>query len=296
MKRGSTRSSTWATGPMRCVSLDVPHYRQTAPVGNAFRGKRILAGRARQPAGQPARRGRRGLQRRRWPDLATAVYDRNSVALLLNDRQRRLSAAADRDPAGAGGSPVADRAASVPSRCWPATSTASGGMDLAVVNSLSSNVAILLDFDGQRFASERYVTVGTLPDCDRRRRCGRRRRPGSGRHQRMEQHGVDPAQRRPRPVYADAAAPAVGNHPFGVATGDFNEDGRTGLGRGRLRHASAGRRLGRRAACCWPTAGRFVSVRHGVPRGVRACRRWSPRIWTAMDIWTWPSPTSCRTT
>ncbi len=39
----------------------------------------------------------------------------------------------------------------------------SGSLDLAVVNSSSSNVAILLDFDGTGFASKTFVPVGTLP-------------------------------------------------------------------------------------------------------------------------------------
>ena len=142
----------------------MPHYLQTAPVGNTLLATGLLAGRARQPAGQPARCGRGGLQRRRRPGSGDGRVRPQLRGLAAERRQRRFPQTPIEIPLAPAGRPPAEPRGFGRSPCWPATSIGSGRPDLAVVNNLSSNVAILLDFDGTSFASEQYVTVGTLPN------------------------------------------------------------------------------------------------------------------------------------
>ncbi|TVS20305.1 MAG: hypothetical protein EA424_04645, partial [Planctomycetaceae bacterium] len=89
------------------------------------------------------------------PDLAVAVYHPVGVKLLLNDGHGNFSGAPitiDLPPGAAGATDLVS-----------GDFNGNGTDDLAVVNYLSGSVTILLDFDGQRFASATSVAVGQQP-------------------------------------------------------------------------------------------------------------------------------------
>jgi CSLREA domain-containing protein len=135
--------------------VEVPHQRQTAPVGNSFTRRVYSLAVPGNPLGSPQDVAIGDYNDDGHPDLATAIYDRNAVSVLLNDGHGSFPSSPIEiplEPQGYG--PVALLAGDFNDR---------GGQDLAVVNSLSSKIAILLDFDGMRFASTRYVPVGVLP-------------------------------------------------------------------------------------------------------------------------------------
>ncbi len=213
--------------------LDVPHYLQTAPIGNRFARQEYSLAMAGTPLGSPQDVVSADFNGDGWLDLALAMFDRNSVALLLNDGHGgftqpwiEISLAADR-PADAprGFGPVALLAGNF---------NRDGRMDLAVVNNLSRNVAILLDFNGQRFASEKYVAVGSSPnaitsgDLDQDKDLDLivthdLSQGGATKNLWILRNDGQGA------FTADGTSPAVGNNPYGAVVGDFNEDGRSDL-------------------------------------------------------------------
>ena len=220
-ERGQYAFANLGNRPYAVRVLDLPHYVQTAPVGNSFAKRVYSLATPGSPLGSPQDVAVGDLNGDGSPDLATAIFDRNAVTLLLNDGYGNFATTPieiSLEPQGYG--PVAVLAGDFDGR---------GGSDLAVVNSLSSKLAILLDFDGTRFASVQYVAVGAMPnavasgDLD-----------GDGDLDlivtneadnnlsivRNDGHGV---------LIADAARLPVGQHPFDVVAGDFNEDHRLDL-------------------------------------------------------------------
>jgi hypothetical protein len=142
--------------------LDVPpDVRQETPIGNAFTRQTHPLAVPSRLLGGPQDVVAADFNNDGWPDLAIAMSDGNAVSILLND--------------GRGGYP----ATPIDISLAPANLSAprgegafalvagdfngQGGMDLAVANSDSGNVAILLDFDGSRFSSPRYVSVAEMP-------------------------------------------------------------------------------------------------------------------------------------
>ncbi|MCY2990669.1 MAG: S8 family serine peptidase [Planctomycetota bacterium] len=201
--------------------LESPFHLQTSPLGNSFAKRTYSLAVPGNPLGSPQDVAIGDFNGDGFPDLATALYDRNAICLLLNDAQGAFASTpfeTSLEPQGYG--PVAVLAGDF---------NGQGGVDLAVVNSLSSTVAVLLDFDGMRFTSLQYIVVGVLPqsvasgDLD-----------GDGDLDlivanegdnnlsilRNDGHGV---------FTANAARLPVGNHPFAVVAGDFNEDHRLDL-------------------------------------------------------------------
>ncbi|MCY2987295.1 MAG: tandem-95 repeat protein [Planctomycetota bacterium] len=209
--------------------LDVPHARQTTPVGNSFTRQVYSLASPNTPPGNPQDVAVADFNRDGAADLAVAVFDRNAVSLLLNDGNGRFAQPPPEISLAPSNRPTTAPRGVGPIAILAGDFNGQGGADLAVVNNLSSNVTILLDFDGSHFASETYITVGTLPnsvagaDLD-----------GDGDLDllvtnewnntvsilRNDGHGR---------FTADVTAPATGNHPFDVASGDFNEDGRLDL-------------------------------------------------------------------
>ncbi|MCY2990635.1 MAG: FG-GAP-like repeat-containing protein, partial [Planctomycetota bacterium] len=209
--------------------LESPQQQQTAPVGNRFERQAYSLAVPGNLLGSPQDVTIADFNSDGAKDLATAVYDRNSVALLLNDGRGAFPQTPIEIPLAPAGRPPAEPRGFGAIALLAADFNRSGQPDLAVVNNTSSNVTILLDFNGTSFASEVYVPVGVLPNAisagdldgdgdldlvvtnEFNNSVSILRNDGQGR------------------FTADAAAPAVGNHPFGVATGDFNHDGRLDL-------------------------------------------------------------------
>lgn len=209
-------------------SLDVLQSLQTAPVGNALSRQAYSLAVPGKPAGGPQDVAVVDVNGDGWPDLASAIFDGNSLALLVNDQHGGFAQPMIEIPLAPADRPVNEPRGLGPIAVLAGDFNGQGGMDLAVANSLSSNVTILLDFDGERFVGEQYVNVGALPNSIARadfdgdydldlvvtnewsNTVSILRNDGQGR-------------------FAPVAAPAVGNHPFGVAAGDFNEDGRMDL-------------------------------------------------------------------
>ncbi|MCY2987439.1 MAG: S8 family serine peptidase, partial [Planctomycetota bacterium] len=200
--------------------LDVPQQRQTTPVGNSFTKRVYSLAVPGNPLGSPQDVATGDFNGDGFPDLATAIYDRNAVSLLLNDGRGTFASAIEISLEPQGYGPVAVLAGDF---------NGQGGIDLAVVNSLSSKLAILLDFDGTHFASTQYVLVGVLPnavasgDLD-----------GDGDLDLIVTNEADNnlsvLRNNGHGVFtAGAARLPVGNHPFAVVAGDFNEDHRLDL-------------------------------------------------------------------
>ncbi len=99
-----------------------------------------------------------------WPDIALAILNENNVVIFLNDRLGGFAAAkvVSVSPLGSG-----------PYSLLAGNFDGQGGDDLAVANSYSSNVAILLNFNGTTFASRDSVNVVSIP-------VGLARDPGQG--------------------------------------------------------------------------------------------------------------------
>ncbi|MCY2986823.1 MAG: S8 family serine peptidase, partial [Planctomycetota bacterium] len=209
--------------------LEAAYHQQTTPVGNTFSRQAYSLAVPGNAQGSPQDVAVADFNGDGANDLATAVFDRNAVALLLNDGTGAFARTPLEIPLAPANRPSAAPRGFGPIALLAADFNRNGQPDLAVVNNISSNVTILLDFDGTRFASEVYVTVGVLPnavisgDVDHdgdldlvvtnefNNNVSILRNDGQGH------------------FTADAVAPTVGNHPFGVATGDFNEDGRLDL-------------------------------------------------------------------
>ncbi|MCY2991008.1 MAG: S8 family serine peptidase [Planctomycetota bacterium] len=209
--------------------LEVPHYQQLSPVGNHFEKQVYSLAAPGSQLGSPQDVAVGDFNRDGAGDLAVAVFDRNAVSLLLNDRNGAFPQPPLEISLAPSGRPTTAPRGVGPIAILAGDFNGQGGADLAVVNNLSSNVTILLDFDGSHFASETYVTVGTLPNSvagadldgdgnldlvvtnEWNNTVSILRNDGQGR------------------FTADIAAPATGNRPFGVASGDFNEDGRLDL-------------------------------------------------------------------
>lgn len=89
------------------------------------------------------------------PDVAFTVSNRNVVSLLINDGAGSFSETlidVDLGPDGAG-----------PSALVPGQFDGDGSLDLAVANSLTGNVSVLLNFHETAFGSIRHVRTGLSP-------------------------------------------------------------------------------------------------------------------------------------
>ena len=85
---------------MRCAFEEVAQYRQTSPVGNDFAKSVYSLAVPGTPLGSPQDVAIADYNGDGWDDLATAVFDRNAVAVLVNDRQGGFPQYADRNPPG----------------------------------------------------------------------------------------------------------------------------------------------------------------------------------------------------
>jgi subtilisin family serine protease/Tol biopolymer transport system component len=211
-----------------CV-LETPQYQQTAPVGNRFVRQAYSLAVPGNPLGSPQDVVAADFNGDGWPDLATAMYDRNSLAVLLNDQQGGFAQPLLEFPLAPPDRPVAEPRGFGPVALVAADFNARGGLDLAVVNSLSSNVTVLLDFDGTRFTSVQYVPVGLLP-----RAIASGDLDGDGDLDLVvtneAENNVSILRNDGRGMFtADAARLPVGNRPSDIVVGDFNEDQRLDL-------------------------------------------------------------------
>ncbi len=132
---------------MRCAFEEVAQYRQTSPVGNDFAKSVYSLAVPGTPLGSPQDVAIADYNGDGWDDLATAVFDRNAVAVLVNDRQGGFPQYADRNPLAPAGRPASEPKGYGPIALLGADFNGNGRTDLAVVNTSSSNVTILLDFD-----------------------------------------------------------------------------------------------------------------------------------------------------
>jgi CSLREA domain-containing protein len=212
--------------------LDDPHLAQTAPIGNSFTKppafslnipgltesspKDVVAG---------------DFNGDSWPDLALPILDHDAVSILLNDQHgsflppKEVSLAPANAPANqpVGHGPISLVAGNFNSQ---------GGDDLAVTDSYSSNVAILLDWTGATFASLKFVNVGSTPTAIARD-------PGPGQVQFLVVTNDIPnstgavknvsilrnnGQGTFGATSADILQLSAGNYPSAIVTGYFNND------------------------------------------------------------------------
>jgi hypothetical protein len=149
-----------------------PQLVQTTPVGNRFVHTTHSLASANRLLGNPQDVAIGDFNGDSWPDVAVAIFDGNAVSILINDQSGGFLPTIDIPLAPPG------RAANQPRGTGPIALVAgrfnaSGGEDLAVANSFSSNVAILLDLTGKTFASEKYVDVGLIPPASPAATCSR---------------------------------------------------------------------------------------------------------------------------
>ncbi|MCY2987972.1 MAG: S8 family serine peptidase, partial [Planctomycetota bacterium] len=209
--------------------LDVPNYLQVAPLGNAFTKHSYSLATTGNLLGSPQDVALADFNGDGAKDLATAMDDRNSIALLLNDGSGGFPQTPVEIPLAPAGRPPAEPRGFGPIALLAADFNRDGRPDLAVVNNTSSNVTILLDFNGISFASETYVPVGILPNAIS---SGDLDGDGDLDVVVTNEFGNSVSILRndgQGHFTPDAATPGVGNHPFGIDTGDFNHDGRLDL-------------------------------------------------------------------
>ena len=206
--------------------MDVLGHQQTSPVGNEFARLEYSLAVPGSPLGSPQDVASADFNGDSWPDLATAVFDRNSISILLNDGHGGFQLPAIEISLAPANRPLESRGIG-PVALLAGDFNGAGGTDLAVANALSSKIAVLLDFNGTGFASEQFVPSGALPsgisagdldgDADLdlivtndlaagNKNLAILRNDGRGRFS------------------ADSSGPVSGNHPFAVSTGFFNGD------------------------------------------------------------------------
>jgi Tol biopolymer transport system component len=135
-------------------ALSDSHQRQTGPLGNQFtRVTRSLSAPG-VAFSNPHDAAIADLTGDGIPDLAVTLFDRSTISILPGDGQGGFLAAIDVPLAPAGIGPTA---------LLSGDFDRNGSIDLAVVNSFSNSVTILLNFTGASFASVQHVTVGMLP-------------------------------------------------------------------------------------------------------------------------------------
>jgi CSLREA domain-containing protein len=127
---------------------------QTSPIGNSFAKKDYSLAVSYAADGSPKDVAVGDFNNDGWPDLAMPIFDRNVISILLNDQHGNFGSPIEISLSAVGRGPIALVAGNF---------NGTGGDDLAVANSYSSNVGILLDFNGTSFGSETYVSVASTP-------------------------------------------------------------------------------------------------------------------------------------
>ncbi len=227
---GQYSFSSLGNRPYTVRVLDASHLLQTTPVGNSFDRQVYSLAVTGSQLGSPQDVIVADFNGDTWPDLATAIYDRNSVSILLNDGHGGYTLPLIEIPLAPASRPTSSPRGVGPVALLAGDFNGVGGLDLAVVNSFSFNVAILLDFDGQHFASENYVNVGVLPnsiasgylddDNDLDLIVTNDLANASG-----TVKNVSILRNNGQGTFtADAAPPVAGNNPSAVVTGYFNAD------------------------------------------------------------------------
>lgn len=216
--------------------LDVPqNLLQTTPIGNSLvRQAHSLAVPGRT-LGAPQDVVVGDFNNDTWPDIATAIFDGNAVSILINNQQGGFLPPKD-IPLAPGNRPINQPRGTGPIALVSGNFNGAGGDDLAVANSFSSNVAILLDFNGTSFASERYVEVGLIPTSLATGDLLHSTGPGTDGHLDLvvTNNLANPAgttknvsllRNNGQGTFTAFTQLSGGNHPSAVATGDFNGDG-----------------------------------------------------------------------
>ena len=215
--------------------LEAPHFEQTAPVGNSFQRQVYSLAVPGSPLGSPQDVTIADFNGDGWPDLASVIFDRNAVSILLNDQHGGFSQPLIEIPLSPGNRPTTSPRGVGPVALLAGNFNGGGRIDLAVVNTFSANVTILLDFDGLQFTSESYINVGTLPnslasgdldgdlDLDLIVANDVANPTGTVRNLSiLRNNGLGV-------FMPDAAPPSAGNNPSAIVTGFFNNDNRLDL-------------------------------------------------------------------
>jgi CSLREA domain-containing protein len=208
--------------------IDDPHLKQMTPIGNAFTKSSYSLAVPGNPEGSPKDVVAGDFNNDGWPDLAMPIFDQDAVSILLNDQHGGFLAA-QQISLSPSGRPASQPHGSGPIALVAGDFNGQGGDDLAVVDSFSSNVAILLDFNGTQFGSGSYVNVGSTPT-------SMARDPGQGKVQFLvvtndianstgAVKNVSILRNNGSGTFtADATKLSAGNFPAAVVTGDFNGD------------------------------------------------------------------------